>query len=388
MPLTAPPNIASQKIYAEQVRLLYRQGVLIQALGIVTAFLAAAALSPVVPREALALWLVVLTLVTTARLLIAAAFKKKQPKEDEIRRWGDVYIAGTFLAGILWASLAFFFDPAWPAPYQVVLFAIFTGVIAAAFNTNSSIMPAFPAFSLPIIVAALIVTGIQAQPQYLLLSGMFIIYSLLMYASSRTYYSHLRQALAIRFENEALATRLAESNEQLSRLADKDELTGLHNRRSMNRFLHRAWQRCETTGEPLSILFIDIDYFKQYNDTYGHTEGDCCLQAIASVIHTRTCETDGAMAARFGGEEFALILPAQDSRSAFSMAGKLQKDLEDRSVPHAHSMVAPRVTMSIGIATAHPAAQGGAPARLLREADKALYEAKGRGRICTVALQL
>lgn len=388
MPLTFLPPKPSPNVYAEQVRLLYKQGILIQSLGLITAFLAVAAFFPVADHTVLLLWLGAMILVTGIRLLIAYRFKQRNPDRSEIAGWGKTYMAGTFLSGMLWGSLALLFDPAWPAPYQVVLFAIFTGTIAGGFNTNSSVAMAFPVFYLPIVIFAVGITLIQESTSYLLLAAMFIIYMVLMHFSSLTYYRHLTQALTIRFQNEALAAELTESNKTLSHLAERDELTGLFNRRSMNRFLHEAWRQCDNADVPLSLLFIDIDYFKQYNDNYGHTEGDNCLREFASLIEKSLTAIDDATVTRFGGEEFAVILPGQDLQKASEIARTLQKELEKKQIVHDHSAIASCLTMSIGVATTLPSGQIPATSRLLRKADSALYEAKGKGRNCVVALEL
>ena len=158
-----------------------------------------------------------------------------------------------------WGMLSFFYDPAWPAPFQVILFVIYTGMIAGAYNTNSSVFPAFPVFYLPPVVCLMIVMLKQHSSGFPELTALFFIYSVLMYVSSLKFHNRLTHTLQLRFENEQLAVRLTHSNEQLLRLAEVDALTEVSNRRSMDHALETAWHEHHLQGNPLSLLFIDTD---------------------------------------------------------------------------------------------------------------------------------
>ena len=171
--------------------------------------------------------------------------------------------------------------------------------------------------------------------------------------------------------------RLTEANARLDKLAYRDELTRLPNRRSFFEHLQQEWDRHRRKGEPLAVLMIDVDHFKRYNDGYGHQQGDECLRRVARVL-ARSARRAGDMAARLGGEEFVILLPGMDLEAACRQARKLNRTLDKVNLPHAWSRVADHVTLSIGVAAAVPG-EGG-PEDLLQRADEALYRAKDRGR--------
>jgi diguanylate cyclase (GGDEF)-like protein/PAS domain S-box-containing protein len=164
----------------------------------------------------------------------------------------------------------------------------------------------------------------------------------------------------------------------LEELAVTDELTGLHNRRFFNEHLNKEWSRGIRSREPLSVIFLDIDYFKQYNDTYGHVAGDECLKSIASVLQ-RSLLRSSDMATRYGGEEFCLLLPNTSLDGAFNIAQRIRLAIATLNIPHSSSSISDTVTLSDGIACFVPSSHD-TPSQLVTLADEALYEAKALGR--------
>lgn len=368
-------------VRAEQIRLLYHQGVPIQVLGIVTAIIAAVMFRQVADPLLLSLWLAGQIVVTALRLLLNYRFTQVAQSNLELEWWGWFYIIGTLVSGFMWGCLALFYEPSWPVSHQVVLFAIYTGIIAGAFNTNSSVRWAFPAFFLPPVLLLMYVM-LTNMERFGELAMLFIIYLTLMSVSSRRYHQRLTESLEIRHRNAELAHALEESNRRLMQLSEVDELTNLYNRRSMERFIKEEWERHKRNGRPLSLLYIDIDYFKQYNDTYGHHEGDQVLIRVGNILQHYARRTSD-MAARFGGEEFAIILPETDNESAVALAEKVRTSVQALKITHEGSEAAKMVTASIGVATRVPDESADLSA-LKIEADKALYAAKSQGRNCVV----
>lgn len=164
---------------------------------------------------------------------------------------------------------------------------------------------------------------------------------------------------------------------ELERLAVTDGLTGLGNRRALDARLEQEWSRARRAGTLLAVLFIDVDNFKQYNDTYGHAAGDDVLAAVAQCIGS-CARRPADMPARYGGEEFAIVLPDLTTAQAAAVGERVRKKIQALHVAHQHS-VHGEVTVSIGAASCAPAA-GGAVQDLLRVADTLLYEAKLNGR--------
>lgn len=171
---------------------------------------------------------------------------------------------------------------------------------------------------------------------------------------------------------------LAEANKILEKLSSLDGLTGVPNRRRFDEVLKQEWQRAVRHSTALSLVMLDIDFFKLYNDTYGHQGGDECLKRVAKALEgAARRETD--IVARYGGEEFAAILPETGSKGAFDVAEALRAIVEKQGIPHESSKVSDHVTISVGVATWLPE-KGSNPEQLLAAADQALYKSKENGR--------
>jgi diguanylate cyclase (GGDEF)-like protein len=204
--------------------------------------------------------------------------------------------------------------------------------------------------------------------------------------------------MALPLENGRLYEKLKEAAVELGRLATTDTLTGVANRRAFEKALDVEWRRSARRRIPLSLALIDIDFFKNYNDFYGHPAGDQCLKAVAAALDAYTRRA-GEMTARYGGEEFAVLLPHMELSEARRLAERICDAVAALNIPHARSAVGGYVTVSVGVATmsketaeaisAHGVAGplGVASSKLIEGADKALYAAKamGRNRVCAFA---
>jgi diguanylate cyclase (GGDEF)-like protein len=190
----------------------------------------------------------------------------------------------------------------------------------------------------------------------------------------------MRQALL------ATTRALDAANQELRRLSAVDGLTGIANRRHFDESLSREWRRAARARRPLTVILWDIDFFKQYNDVYGHQSGDTCLKAVANALAAEA-RRPGDRVTRFGGEEFAIILPDTDARGAAYIAERMRIAVVGLAIPHSGSTVARIVTASGGVASLVPQAEGG-ESELVHWADAALYEAKraGRNRVVTYGL--
>lgn len=178
---------------------------------------------------------------------------------------------------------------------------------------------------------------------------------------------------------------LEHANEKLARLSTTDGLTGVANRRLFDQSLQGEWQRSARNQRPLSLLLIDIDYFKRYNDQYGHLMGDECLRQVARILYD-CAQRSGEIVARYGGEEFAILLPGADVDDAKVVAQCCMDELRNAKIAHENSDVSPWLTCSIGVATA-VADQNLSPETLVKRADVALYCAKSAGRTCVEVVE-
>jgi diguanylate cyclase (GGDEF)-like protein len=179
--------------------------------------------------------------------------------------------------------------------------------------------------------------------------------------------------------------QLSAENQRLSRLAIVDGLTQLANRRRFDEHIERMWRHMMREKGWLSVIFLDVDYFKRYNDTYGHVAGDTCLQQIASVLRG-FARRPLDLAARYGGEEFALVLPQTTQKSAITLAEQIQKAVHALKLPHQASEIVEVVTVSLGVASVRPTLNDTFET-LVEAADTALYQAKQQGRNQVVAYQ-
>lgn len=180
-------------------------------------------------------------------------------------------------------------------------------------------------------------------------------------------------------QQEQLKLSLAEENQALHRLAYVDGLTQVANRRSFNQSISQFWREAAAKRQPLSLLLCDIDYFKRYNDTYGHLEGDRCLQTVAAAL-LRGASRFQDFVARYGGEEFAILLPDTSLEGARQVADNVQSEMLQIQIPHEGSLVAPWVTLSIGVCTITPTTGEQPYESLIHCSDEAMYTAKIRGR--------
>jgi two-component system chemotaxis family response regulator WspR len=183
-------------------------------------------------------------------------------------------------------------------------------------------------------------------------------------------------ALAVAFNT--MARKVESQIHELQRLTSVDGLTGLNNRRHFDLALQAEWQRAQRENQVLSLLMLDIDYFKQYNDTYGHLGGDDCLRSVSAFLRG-VAQRPGDVVCRYGGEEFAILLPDTTTQGAQFLAFKIAAEFAGLNLPHASSELGGRVTLSIGCATCRVSPEC-CPEQLVSAADKALYQAKDSGR--------
>lgn len=205
--------------------------------------------------------------------------------------------------------------------------------------------------------------------------------------------ARVRSGLRLKFEMERRKARehelievtnqLTDLNELLSNLSLIDSLTSIPNRRCFDETLEQEWRRAARHGGDLTLMMVDVDHFKKYNDTYGHQMGDSCLQDIAKVLGG-SLRRPGDLVARYGGEEFAVILPNTSAGQCQALLKTIQTNLAALKIEHVSSSTAKIVTISIGIASVNPHNTSDTADTLVGAADKALYQAKENGRNCYV----
>ncbi len=193
--------------------------------------------------------------------------------------------------------------------------------------------------------------------------------------------ARVRSGLRLKHEMDYRKSReheLEERNRMLESLSMLDALTGIGNRRYFDDFVNKEWKRSTRDSLPVSMIMLDIDHFKAFNDTYGHQRGDECLKQVARQL-SDTLKRPGDFAARYGGEEFAVVLPNTDIKGAVFIAETLRSTIEALKITHAASDTAKWVTVSLGVGSLIPNRHS-KPEQLIALADQALYDAKRKGR--------
>lgn len=286
---------------------------------------------------------------------------------DQYAEWLSKFLHGVLhCISALWVGSFYVFladgDSRIVFPFAALL--IFTALISLYFDGRVLL-----SFTLPIWLVILVCNFVYPSDLTVLNALLYVLLACLFESGRRILRGWF--VLAIRREQEN-----RELIKQLQALANHDPLTGLANRRSFHLLLDKALQRHEQCHTSVSLIMLDVDYFKKYNDHYGHQAGDECLVNIAKCLEGATRSTQD-VAARFGGEEFMMLLPDATEQQAIEVAKRIQQNILALTIHHAASPVAPYVTISLGITCLSPATSD---TRLIAQADAALYKAKESGR--------
>ncbi len=184
-------------------------------------------------------------------------------------------------------------------------------------------------------------------------------------------------------ERKQTEQKLVELQKELEQLSFKDGLTGLANRRKFDLSMEIEWRNAKRTGQPLSLIMVDIDYFKQYKDHYGHLQGDDCLKAVSKALNECALRARDFVA-RFGGEEFVLVLPETSAEAVAVVAEHCREAIAKLQIPHAKSSIGPHLSISLGVGTIVPTPND-QQLDFINKVDRRLYLAKQKGRDCIVS---
>ncbi len=190
--------------------------------------------------------------------------------------------------------------------------------------------------------------------------------------------SEIRRDFLLTLLQKINTIKLKETNRKLELLSISDELTGTANRRHFDITFEREWNSAARNEYPISLIFLDIDFFKSYNDNYGHQAGDRCLKKIGDALN-RSVRRSRDLLARYGGEEFVVLLPHTEMEEAFQIAENIRIHIQNMDIRHSYSEITNQITVSLGVASALPNLQTKS-SYLIEQADAALYQAKNNGR--------
>jgi len=326
-------------------------------------------------KMSLLIWFGLIVTLSIVRYLVGKNFNtKRQYTQEELSYWANRHVFFTTLISTIWGVAGIMFFPQ-DLPHQILLILILSSVLLAAIPTLAASRIAFY-FQIVVILLPVVSLFLLSKDSGhgLLAVALIILAVTLVLISSYIYH---------------LLFELQTTHIALQALADTDQLTDIANRRHFDRKFKVEWRRAMRDKNPISMMMIDVDFFKKYNDSYGHQEGDKCLQEIAKALESIT-NRPADLASRYGGEEFAILLPATSLDNTVMLAERLRKKIEKLKIEHSRSSFG-IVTVSIGVSCCEPVWDFTGktpdedqkvifPAMLLTAADNALYVSKERGR--------
>jgi diguanylate cyclase (GGDEF)-like protein len=371
-------------VYIEQVRLSYRQTSTAVVGGSIGCAMFVWVFWDVSDTSALISWWIVSQATFFARIAPWVGYKRR-PNDDRIERWGRLYVLLTVLQGSIWGAAWWILLPTSDPLYNLVAALWIVGLSGSAVSAYTAHLPSMLAFLVPVVAPGIIKLFTLSDQIYVGLGLAISIYAGVLIRAAIPVNRAMVRSIGLNFELEREIKQRKEIEDQLRELSITDALTGLSNRRHFDDVLDAELQRAQRKGHSLSLVLIDIDDFKSFNDTHGHVKGDECLQRLSTLIE-ETVRRPGDLAARYGGDELALIFPDTDAADALRITDGICKAIYDLNLSHESSSVSgcDRITTSAGIASIAPK-RDSVPADFVLAADKALYKAKREGRNRAVA---
>ncbi len=330
-------------------------------------------------------WWLAFSFIILLRYLLVQKFCKSDIPLDMYQTWCKRFFGLAMLSGIAWGVGGFIIGSELDQVGHVFVLLILIGVSGGSIPLLGMHLPTMLAFQVPTVVPYMVWVAFHLENKGAVLVFISILFMLSATFAMKRLGKNVFETLRMKYEMEHMAEQLKFSNEKLEQLSLLDSLTQLNNRRYFDMQMDKEWKRAQRHQEVITLLMIDIDYFKLYNDHYGHSAGDKCLRTVASVLKSALHRPTDIMA-RFGGEEFVALLPGVDQPGAEKIARVMKTLLWQAAIAHEASPVSDYVTMSIGIASVVPEPDT-APLCLLKSADKALYQAKAEGRDRIVVCQ-
>ncbi len=378
-----PSNIGKDRkhlVRNEQLRIAFRQtpnGVFgTSTVGLLFAWV----FWPVADHPILIGWLVCLLTAAALRAAVYVAYLRRAANAAT-ERSRRIFVATTFLQASVWGAAWWLFLPVEGQPvYTMVATAWMIGMSAASISGYTVYIPALLAFFMPVIapgVVLLFVLGGSMNIAVALGLGVYIIVTM---NAMLPIHKAMVDSIRLNFENAREIRERKQSESSLREISIRDSLTGLATRRHFDEVLQSELRRAQRRSAPISLVLVDIDFFKALNDNQGHVEGDTCLRRVAERVKA-AAKRPSDLAARYGGEEFAVILPDTNMDDAYRLAENMRQSIQALGVPHRATKVekCAVVTVSAGVATITPSA-GTRADDLIRPADEALYLAKRNGR--------
>ena len=373
-------NFISPDIHLSQLNSLLRHSHTVVLGGFFLGFTNVAVFWKVLDQSWLVIWLMVLLAVMLFRMGLAFKYKHANKNQINCSLWHKGFVLSSLMQGLCWFTLGLYGVLNLAAEYMAILCVSIAGLIGGSIATTSSSVQAFVAFSAPSLLPIMFMMFYADQSAARVLGLLGVVYFSLMVRAAFDINSILLRNIR---NNQALQVAKKKAEElasELYQLSTQDALTQVANRRGFDETLEKEWNRASRNNLGLSLLMLDIDYFKKFNDFYGHLKGDEALKKVAGILKQQAARSSDYVA-RYGGEEFAIILPDTPAKDALVLAEKICKAVTLNGIEHQASQISNFLTISVGMAHVH-AEQSSKPLELVKLADEALYKAKDNGRNC------
>lgn len=350
------------------------------------------------PLSITLLWAAAFTILLLLRSLQMSNALVERLYQVRPRRVYWQLIIGTAVTGAIWSAIYIYAATRVPITVQYMLLLIIVMITAFSVGYSVVIREYFIVYVFASLwpIAWWSLVHYWDQSYNLLIGLLMLAFCALLVSVSDQVYKSFRNMIALNWERETMAQELGDlttslrdrnrqlrdARRQLTDLANVDELTGLGNRRLINKVLRDEINRARRSSTSLAVILLDVDYFKNYNDNYGHPAGDAVLKRLADLMQRATSRA-GEIVGRYGGEEFILVLPGATVQSAVRTAERLKDLVNSEGIAHEKSKIGGIITVSQGVVSMMPGTELTA-ADIIKRADNALYKAKheGRNRIC------
>lgn len=377
-------NSMERAVAAEQVKMLIAQS----PTGIVMSFLLASFVAMVfgelVPGRFVFAWWCVISGFFFVQYILYVLFNRDTHGRISFRYWYFLVLVTSAISGLCWGiGLTYMLSKVEPQ-YHIFLIILLIS-LASAGITLAIRTPVYYAFQISVLLPVIIWLTLQTDITNAILGIFLLIFMVAMWLFAGQVSRVLSNSFRLQLENQTLANSLKQSNarlqvlnEELTQLSATDSLTQVANRRYFDERFAAEFSRASREQTVLALAMIDVDFFKPYNDEFGHLVGDECLQKVAMAIRD-SLKRPTDLVARYGGEEFILLLPSTGFDGAVQLAEEIRRNVESLKVVHPRSKVSEYVTISMGVTGAYPG-KDVSKEQMLRKADEALYNAKTLGR--------
>ncbi len=327
-------------------------------------------------------WVLALLLALAVRYGLAANFRRRPERWNPVQ-WNRRFALTSLALGLTWCVWSLYVTSAIQYSGTGLHIVVITaaGLVAGAVASTAASMLAYFCFSTPALLPLSLLLIIHNQNGVLDIGILLVVFFLFNLTQVRKINGIFTESIVNRLKLEESQKQAELLAQELYQLSTQDALTLVTNRRGFDEALVREWKRAKRTNSPLTLLMLDVDFFKHFNDSLGHPAGDKCLQTIGSKLK-EFARREGDVIARYGGEEFAILLPDIAVDQVLTLAQDILEGIAELAIPHPASAISDSVTMSIGIKTVSPSEFDGDASSLIKAADLALYQAKADGRNC------